>query len=603
LEFTISLPKATFYMGETIPVHLEVAAGPESPYVSDNPGQSRANSTETYILDRPEAVEDPLHGARGFRGGPGSTTRLRDRKFAWDLDMNEWIRFLQPGTYHLYVRTDRVHVAEPPDPALLGFTRLTTLEAVSNVVVFEVLPAPPEWIKQRIAAAVQVLDHPPTNDSVGRKKWQDAARTLEYLDSMDANMALLNALNGDGSSDGVAMHERLLASPQRAEFLPAMERQLIAADGAIYPRHLTTLSQLAVIDEIGGRVNISVEENQRRESLERARRATYIGRLLAALPTKQPPARATSLQTLMLEARGAPAPPVWAPLIADEVISAFRDLPTDFQYAVLSSQWDLLKKPAMISVLRDVYANAPAQRVRNLKDLALRRLIELAPAQGRALLLPQLTHANQLMWETVSSLPDDSLPELDEALMEAWYQLGDNVIARYLSGAMVERVKRRYDTRGQASCPDGLLTYFLRYDPAYGEELIRRRIANCGALGLPHEMHPAMMSPALERVAIDHLMASTLQVKRDSAEVLGKYGSAATFQPLWSTMKTFYSWWKGRGEELDRNTESREQETALAKALIQSKAWKLTPAQLNELAEMCTSTDCKRIVAAELKVR
>jgi hypothetical protein len=601
LAFTVALAKTTFYIGETVPLQMKLDATGRGNYSALNRSPDRG--LEEYVVDLADIVEDPLVTAVDL-SGIVSEIPLQAKPFEWERNMNDRVRFRRPGTYRFYVRTLRVRQPVPGDAAP-GMLRRTALPTVSNVLTIEVLPAPADWVAQRTAAAAEIVKTPRPIDTAGSKRWSDALLTLQYLDTREAGLILVRML--DGNLDTPEMHMRVALSPVGKDLLPVMERQLVAPEWPVSPAYLSTLSELALTVELGRPAPPDLEALRTRLPLLNARREVYVRRLIAALPAKQPEARVASFQTLLEETFRTKAIPAWAPLIVGDVVKDFRTLPSSIQSSTLTVRWDMLKIPAMIPVLRDL-AQAPAQPRDRINDIALRRLIDIAPQAGRALVIPQLVQRTKdLTWETLAALTDASLPELDQVFAadyEAGGRIEERVIARYASGAIVGRLERVVERRlGGLGCRSGMLPYFLKYDPAFGEARLRRSIADCGTLNVPVDMHSSMMSPTLERVAIEHLMKDTLQVKRESAEVLGKYGSAAAFPAVWSAMKTFHSWWKGRGEELDKNFESRDQEVALAKALTQSKAWKLTRVQMNELAAMCTSTNCKRLVEAEVNAR
>lgn len=102
-------------------------------------------------------------------------------------------------------------------------------------------------------------------------------------------------------------------------------------------------------------------------------------------------------------------------------------------------------------------------------------------------------------------------------------------------------------------CPFPLVFYFLKFDPQFGEQELREAFAagRCYDMGRAFEsLGPYAMSPALERLALEHLMSPIVPIKRGAAEVLGKYGSPAAEKPLWETMEYFRSWWKDREDDL-----------------------------------------------------
>jgi hypothetical protein len=315
--------------------------------------------------------------------------------------------------------------------------------------------------------------------------------------------------------------------------------------------------------------------------------------------------------------------PPWLAGIAASLIADFRNLPVTIQRDLLESRWSTIGGPAMIPVLRDLYANPPSPRIDPaIEDTALRRLYELAPDEARQILLAEIRHPTKnLQWSTLAMLPDGALPELNDRLAaraEA-HDLDERLILRYATGDIVERVKRAYlqrnadlDRQKLPHCMSPLVFYFLKYDPAFGERELRGNLSAAGGWPACYDigfqflgLGRYAMSPALERLAIEYLASpAAVPIKRGAAEVLGKYGSGAAKEPLWKTMESFGSWWKGREQQLSTDSPGQENmqlERALRIALAQADAWVLTEAELNRLLGLCSSEWCRQEVTEWLR--
>jgi hypothetical protein len=184
---------------------------------------------------------------------------------------------------------------------------------------------------------------------------------------------------------------------------------------------------------------------------------------------------------------------------------------------------------------------------------------------------------------------------------------------RYATGDIVKRVENAYlarkaeiEKQNLQACAGSLAFYFLKYDPPFGERLLREDFAKsaaapaCYDFGFKFQQFgPWAYSPALERLAIESLTSGIVPVKRSAAEVLGKYGSRAAEKPLWDTMEYFRGWWKGRETELQGKIgeESIQFERTLGIALAQADGWVLQEPQLNCLLALCSSGWCRQEVA------
>ena len=239
----------------------------------------------------------------------------------------------------------------------------------------------------------------------------------------------------------------------------------------------------------------------------------------------------------------------------------------------------------------------------------MRRLSELAPDEGRRIILDEIRRPGSLLpFDLIASLPDRTLPEMDDLFAE---HLNDSLIVRYASGAIVKRVEQAYERRAAdfdrqklPHCAAPLAFYFLKYDPEYGERELRRSFSPDGGFLACYDIGrnfpgPWAMSPALERLAVEMLSSPSVPIKNGAATVLGRYGSPAAQEPLWRTLEFFHSWWKDRESDLkgDAGREGIDFERTLRIALAQGGAWLLSDTGLTRLQSLCSSDWCRQEVA------
>ena len=67
----------------------------------------------------------------------------------------------------------------------------------------------------------------------------------------------------------------------------------------------------------------------------------------------------------------------------------FHRLPSNLQINLIESRWNIIGGPAMLPLLREIYADPFEPH--GGKDIAVRRIYELAPEEGRRIILSQLT--------------------------------------------------------------------------------------------------------------------------------------------------------------------------------------------------------------------
>ena len=636
VKFSITAPKTEFFFGEVIPLELKFTSTQPRTFLADARLQDRVgrlNYTEEFVADPASLSEDPLQGLPGGEGGMGGLSGgpalLSEKPFAFERVLNEWVRFRKPGEFRVYVVSRRVsHVGDPgrPDDSPLWFPRGKPVELVSNVLTLNIRPAPATWVAEQIAAAKEILDAPGARNDQTAKERRGAIRVLRFLDSPEAAEALLLRLTDGQDMDSFSAYSGVLASPYRKQLLPLMELRLLAADQPVWDRYLDAVAHMAELLASGGPMQAYPkdaagqkawqEESKRRRDVRERKQDEYAARLLASLPAKQSQARAISLHTLLnLGTRDGTEQP-WLRNVTASLIADFRDLPVMTQSTLLQYRWRVLKGPAMLPVLRDLIANPPQPQFDPpIQSTALRRLYDLAPDEGRKIILDEIRQPTRnLPFSTLAMLPDRTLPQFDDVLAERYDTL---LILRYATGELVKRVENAYlarkaelDKRKLPNCAGALAFYFLKYDPPFGERVLREDFANpgvppaCYDIGFQFQQFGRWAySPALERLAIESLTSPKVPVKRGAAEVLGKYGTAAAQKPLWDTLEYFRSWWKGREGELKERIgeESTQLERALRIALAQADGWVLQEPELQRLLALCSSEWCRSDVTGWIR--
>jgi hypothetical protein len=413
VELRITAPKATFYLGETIPVTFSFTAADPRSFVADSRLQDRVgrmNYTEEFVPDPVAATEDPLRGLPGETGGMrglsgGNALLSSEKPFTVERSLNEWVRFRTPGRYRIYVlsrRVKQVTGTRQTDQELQMFAATKPVEVVSNVIPLDIAAAPPEWASEQITASTAILDNTAGNDSESGRARQRAGLTLRILNTVESATVLARRLAGVNSVDAFALHSGILDSSHRAELVPVMERLLAEPGQAISERFLTTLAQLAVLVESGGVMppypgdeaarQAWQVESQRRAALIAERRDHYVSVLVQKLQDKKADSRALTRDALLSVAEAAPIRPPWLTGIVDSLIADFRTLPAQMQSSLLDARWHLLRNRDVLPLLQDLYANPPQPPAGypSIRELVLRRIYELAPDRGRPLILAEL---------------------------------------------------------------------------------------------------------------------------------------------------------------------------------------------------------------------
>ncbi len=595
IKFSISAAKTTFYAGELIALHVSLSSSQPETYKVSRRLQDRVgrlNGIDEFLVDSPFLVDDPLHGLQGETGAMGgissSDAVLSSQTFAFEKLLNEWVRFRKPGLYRIAVltrRVSKVHESRNENP----------LELVSNVLTIDIAPAPEAWARERLTESVAALNAPALLTEESRLARLHAAQTLRFLDTPDAAAELTRHLYPDYSPEWGSMRLGILGSPYRKQLLPLLATRLVAPEQPVSDYYLDTLVTLDRLVESNGPTGKDV----------------YRSRLASSLASKQPDARAVSLTTL-LNGLGDTDPP-WLPAVVDSLIADFHQLSPQTQSNLLEARWNLLRTPAMLPALREIYSHPPEPRVSpRLQDTAARKIYDIAPAEGRRILLAEIAKPDSyLETSTLKSLPDRYLPELNDnfaARLEAG-QSADALIVRYATGDITQRVERAYEARNNEldaqklpHCGGPLIFYFLQHDEAYGERELRKQMDQpapfpiCYDIGSQfYTLDGTAYSPALERLAIEFLGSPKVPVKRGAADLLGRYGSPAAQKPLWEAFEFFQSWWKGREKQLQepQGAEGQQLERSLRAALALADGWLMQSDDFTRLLDLCVSPSCK----------
>ena len=155
----------------------------------------------------------------------GSILWLSTEPVLITADLNEWVRFDQPGEYRLTVKSKRVDVGRGSDH----------LAVASNEVLLNIVAATPEWQEETLRQALAVLaksapDRWPHQPSAVDPAW-DAIRTIRFLGTPAAAREMAHRVSDRDCLLGLA------GSPAREAALDEMNKLLrdtvIAVDGRI----------------------------------------------------------------------------------------------------------------------------------------------------------------------------------------------------------------------------------------------------------------------------------------------------------------------------------------------------------------------------------
>lgn len=613
LKISLAGNQREFHIGETIPVQLSFSSTVKDLYRLNLAQYDRSGRMdhERFVVSPAQGAVDPLPDHTGGMGGLTSYKFLSPEPWTIKLNLNEWVRFTQPGEYRLRIVSNRVVIRDPANP--IGSSPVA---ARSNEITLKIVAADPAWQKQVFQEAVTILEKPAPPKPGEREQYATARRqamaTLRFLGTADAAREMARRLRGE-DHDGLDHIGSfgLISTPERAAARSALQEALTDPD---HPVTGTVFYTLRMVYTEPGAANANWREGQQRALEE----------LIPALSTKRGKALTISLSTAVNEAwNSTTLPKEITDKLASQLIAMFDQLPLQEQNSLLTYRWDKIGGAGMLPILKryaQSYHDFPQMRESNAYDSrqlsasALRRWYELDPAGARPVIIKEITRPRpRFDARVLGILPDKTLPEVDFALAENFAAGNDldsdglsnlaSLIARYATGAILPQIVEKLDPNiGKSACAiqNPMLAYLLRVDPAIAGPRIERAIAARGAgftacnqdlFQVVTEIH---YDPVLEEVGIKSLDDPDPQVASTAATMLGRFGSPAAEAALWQRYTSWNVKWAGRDLQPDRIWADPHNEDIyqinlgknLAQALATGQSWLADKNKLQRLSQM-----------------
>jgi hypothetical protein len=630
LNFTLKLKngQTEFRTGEKVRLELSFATSVPDAYVYENANYDRSGRLEidTFVVDQTSAVNDPLfdyfHGSRwhGMGGLRGIDTLSPDKPQSVNYDLNEWLRFDKPGKYRLYVISHRLTKGKPHHEGNLA------VEPVSNIVEFQIVPSTPDWQQATLATALKTLNEPNRpNSSVGESERRSACRVLRFLGSESSIKEMAARLRGEDQQCDYEYYLGLIGAANRRLAREQMEAALDRPTQPVSSSFLNALVQIASAERMLGDgqqfANDEAGQKAAQAQWERWRSnydltvQAYVDRLAGALARKERTAAAISIQTLLSYGRNdqSTGAAERKKSLVHSLTRVFLDLPPESQRNMLEYNWPQLSEPSMLPVLRQLYEHPPDlhESPQPFPGIALRRIYELAPAEGRQLILEEMRRPKlRVGFSVFRLLPDKELPELEDTIVARAIEQGDAtstaLIPRYVSAASLPRLRTAFENQiGRLAClqQGHLISYFLRVDPDFGLEMVRkavdsRRETHCYSSVLNGAVREALL-PEFEKLALDYLDDSDPEVVLSAEQILSKSGSAANKAKIKAAItRVINAWREARVDPEAMQGESAYFPGYFAQSLLRVYAtaipWVTAPEEFQELADLCLTAQCRQ---------
>jgi hypothetical protein len=528
------------------------------------------------------------------------------------LTLNDWYRFDRPGRYSVKVSTSRV---TEPGPGIGDGPRL---RLTTNEVSFEVI----EMSGAEEAAEVRRLSA--LLDAAG--DWREEARLAEELSYFAGEPSTREKVR------------RYLAGRRSGNYTQAIDLGLvIARDRALAVRLLEAAIRDSSIPATHGLLNVAAGLRLMLEGVPRtpmsyvftpeaSSRAAevlreYVGELVASLPKRKGRSRTAAamaaLTNLPRGEAGSLNSVIIPPPLRDVFVGEFDTFHPFDQHYLLDNYWEQLRDPSFVPALERMLADDGGARDYQRRASALRRLKDLNPEKARPYILAEIRDPDSNVdYELLASLPDETLPEVDDALLGQiraappqaqrydFLSLKHKAMlaARYGSSAIYEGLLETYRASGdkwQADARGAVLGYLARYNPEQALPLVEQALAQTGTgqdstllLELTRSSYPVAVRELLRR----RLEGDDPGAVGSAAYVMSQHGVEGDELLIESRLERWRKEWAGHAAELGaaEGVMQRMAEVNLVVSLLQSKVWKLPREKTATITRACVTQDCRR---------
>jgi hypothetical protein len=468
-------------------------------------------------------------------------------------------------------------------------------------IVLEIVPAGDEWKRTVIEQGMTAWTAGPpayTNpQSPEYLKYQQEAEALCNLGTPDAAFAMVGLL-----SRGIDVTHCLIINSSKEVAEAEMRRLLVDPNVGVRPMFFAAYAKL---------LSRGQEKPGPRSAVPPKVVNDLRDTLFASLPKKTPEAMIPSLETVLRN----PMNGYWViqgssydlrDRYSTEVIAMaaanFDRLSEETQAALLDTDWDHLRSPLMLPVVRRKAEAGNGQ--------ALLRWLELDPATAAAFMRQEVVRPAPRFSSLYLRLPDESLPTQEQQ------QIAANLMALSAPEELVRAATllHRYTTRAVlptvlpfidqhlAEWPCGLqipvLAYLLKVSPGDARPRVEQVLEKVSAPYCPQgEFFPSLgfveLSPVLDTLATRQVEDGT-PLAADAAEYLGRFGSAAMKPVMWKQLSRWHKKYVESGTEQRMTSQTSTPDdwqlynlnSKLLEAFVKAQAWTLTPDDVVSLSKL-----------------
>jgi len=602
--------KSTYRIGEPIKLVMEFTSDREGYTAEVLPDREEAGS-DTIMISPESGVAhwvDEMNDNRRYPRDVLSTVNLDKSPKRMEFILNDTVRFDAPGVYTVRVNTRRVtpplSLGRNPGPLLLATNSISfeiqpmaeADEAKEVKRLSDLLDAKRDWrSEEEVSKQLMYL----TGDPSTREKVRRFLAPEERSGNYSGNIAygLFVARNRE-------LALKLIEAGMRDPSIPVTS---VILNVAI---RLKTLLTRGVTPKPIEPVTATLEPG---ESLANSEiREAYIVEIAASLAKRIGSNQTTTAMTIVMslpkDSQSSDAGFREARRI---LLQQFDALHPNSQDLLLRGYWDQLRDPALIPSLKKMLASAgPANAVRGE---ALRRLMEVAPDERRALVIAEIRNPASMVDPAIlTGLNDEFLAEVDSALLEqlrSWMRVPDKrllffmnykvtLLARYATDSIYQEVMQLYVQAGEklpGEARAGMLAYLAKHNEREALPLIEQARSEERSNTYPqllNELTKHYYSEGIAALLKKDMESDDPSRASNAAYLIGVHGFAGDEKLLEARLNRWRADWADRVTQADPQLQG-QIEREVVYALIHGKSWKLPPERARELAASCITKLCK----------
>ncbi|HEY5884787.1 MAG TPA: hypothetical protein VIT88_08880 [Pyrinomonadaceae bacterium] len=612
VEVRLSLAdnKTTYRIGERIPLVLEFTADRDGYQVEVTPDGWQP-TMDVITLSPMTGVTRWLDEYRGAdrMGRHSFLTQILSttKPIRVEFPLNDTYRFDAPGEYSVQVSTRRLQS---------GSSSQFNEVLITNRVQFKIEGMGESEEREEVRRLSGLLDQ--------AKDWQTEARLAQDLSFLTGNASthekVRRFIKSDGRSGNYAHHIQfgLFIARNRALVLQLLETAIRDEGTPVTWALLSTTSKLRMLRDYsngsGAKTCLVMtigapNADPRMFQIQQA----YLLELAASLSERVGNSQTTTATTILMSL---PKETESSNPVLMEVLTVLREqfdgLHVFSQEYLLRQYWERLKDPSLVPALEKMLEYA-GQSNKNIHDTALKALLDIAPGKARKYLIAEIRDPQSLVeYDVLQSLPDQSLPEVDAALLLQLQTRAESKVnfdkvhlkhkatlaARYASAHIYSELMEFYKTNDpklDLETRAALLAYVAKHNEpealALIEEILENLQPDQDFNFLPQFTH-LYYSDAIDAILRKRLESDEPSVTSTAAYLISLHGPAANQKVLEARLERWKQQWSERSAEANANSQGRV-EREIIMALGNAKSWKISPERYKELQRGCVTRMCR----------